>query len=185
MSYKIYTKTGDKGNTVLYGGDKVPKNHPRLDAYGTVDELNSQIGLAAAFIKDNGLKEIIYTLQNDLFDLGGDLATPLENKKLNISRIESDYIKNLESLIDKFQEILPELKVFILPGGGIAAGHLQVARTICRRAERETVYLAENFDINEKVIVYLNRLSDLLFVLARYANYLENISEPVWEPRKK
>ncbi len=185
MAIKIYTKTGDKGKTSLYGGDRVSKNHPRLNAYGTVDELNSQIGLAAAFIKDAELKKILAGLQNDLFDLGGDLATPLENIKLKVNRIDSAYVEGLEKLIDKFNEALPELKVFILPGGGAAAGQLHVARTICRRAEREAVSLSENFDINEKVVVYLNRLSDLLFVLARYANFLENISEPVWEPRKK
>ena len=185
MAFKIYTKTGDKGKTALYGGDRVAKNHPRLDAYGTVDELNSQIGLAAAFIKDDELKKILIDLQIDLFDLGGDLATPLENEKIKINRINDGYIEKLETLIDKLQAVLPELKVFILPGGGIAAGQLHVARTICRRAERETVSLSENFDINEKVVVYLNRLSDLLFVLARYANFLEKISEPVWEPRKE
>ncbi len=185
MAIKIYTKTGDKGKTSLYGGDRVSKNHPRLNAYGTVDELNSQIGLAAAFIKDAELKKILAGLQNDLFDLGGDLATPLENIKLKVNRIDSVYVERLEKFIDKFNEALPALKVFILPGGGAAAGQLHVARTICRRAEREAVSLSENFDINEKVVVYLNRLSDLLFVLARYANFLENISEPVWEPRKK
>ncbi len=185
MAYKIYTKTGDKGTTALYGGDKVSKNHPRLKAYGTIDELNSYLGLAISFGKNDKLNNILSALQNDLFDLGGDLATPTEKKKLKINRIDDSYINVLEKIIDEIDSLLPELKVFILPGGSVVASHLQVARTICRRAERETVELSESFDINEKVVVYLNRLSDLLFVLARYANLTENISEPVWEPRKK
>ncbi len=184
MAFKIYTRTGDKGTTMLFGGDRVPKNHPRLDAYGTVDELNSHIGLARAFVKDEKLGKILSDLQNDLFDLGGDLATPLEKTKVEISRIDDSYITKLEKTIDELQEVLPELKVFILPGGSAASGHLHVARTVCRNAERKTVALAENFAVNEKVVVYLNRLSDLLFVLARYANFIEKIPEPVWEPRK-
>ncbi len=184
MAFKIYTKTGDKGTTVLFGGDRVSKNHPRLDAYGTVDVLNSHLGLAAAFVKDEKLKKIILRLQNELFDLGGDLATPLEKTKLKITRIDDSYIERLEKTIDELQNILPELKVFILPGGNAAAGHLQVARAVCRTAERKTVLLAETEKINDKVIVYLNRLSDLLFVLARYANFVEGIPEPVWEPGK-
>ncbi len=184
MAFKIYTKTGDKGTTMLFGGDRVPKNHPRLNAYGTVDELNSHIGLALAFVKDEKLRKILFKLQNNLFDLGGDLATPLENTKVKIKRIDDSYIKELEKIIDETQSVLPELKVFILPGGTAAAGHLQVARTVCRKAERETVTLAENEEINANTIVYLNRLSDLLFVLSRYANFVENVPEPVWEPGK-
>ncbi len=184
MAFRIYTKTGDKGNTRLYGGDKVPKNHARLEAYGTVDELNSHIGLAISFTKDEKLKNILQAIQNDLFDLGGDLATRFENNKLEIKRIDNSYVVKLEKIIDEMQEILPELKVFILPGGVPAASHLQVARTVCRRAERNTVTLSEIERINPEVIVYLNRLSDLLFVLARYANFVEGVKEPVWEPGK-
>ncbi len=184
MAFKIYTKTGDKGTTALFGGERVAKNHPRLEAYGTVDELNSHLGLALAFVSDEKLKKIVLDLQNDLFDLGGDLATPLEKTKLEITRISDSYIIKLENIIDELQNELPELRSFILPGGTPAAGQLQVARAVCRNAERKTVALAENFDINEKVIIYLNRLSDLLFVLARYANFIENVKEPIWEPRK-
>ncbi len=185
MTFKIYTKTGDKGTTSLFGGERVPKNHPRLEAYGEVDQLNSHIGLAISFAKNEKLRKILLDLQNDLFDLGGDLATPLEKNNLEIQQIDDSYIEKLEKTIDELQALLPELKTFILPGGSPASGHLHVARTVCRSAERKTVALANENNINEKTIVYLNRLSDLLFVLARFANFSENISEPIWEPRKK
>ncbi len=179
---KIYTKTGDGGKTSLFGGKRVDKNSTRLEAYGTVDELNSVLGIAIVSGVDEKIKGILTNLQNQLFLLGSDLATPLdENKiKIEIHRVSQKSVGLLENWIDKLEDELPDIKTFILPGGTTGAAYLHFARTVCRRAERKTVELAGKEPINEFVVKYLNRLSDLLFVLARYENFKKNIPDVSW-----
>ncbi len=180
---KIYTKSGDKGETSLFGGQRVLKNCNRINAYGTVDELNSFLGAALSEIKTTELKEVLLSIQNNLFTLGGDLATPIDqtNKNVVIQRINEKNIFELEHLIDKYDEKLPELRNFILPGGTKGAALLHVARSVCRRAEREVVTLSKIEVIDNNIVVYLNRLSDLLFVLSRFENYSQNIDDIIWQ----
>ena len=178
---KIYTKIGDQGTSRLFTGKEVPKNSPYLRAYGSVDELNSLLGVVISFLEDAELREILTKLQKELFDVGADLATPLNAKK-EIKRIKEEAVLRLEKLIDHYQEQLEPLKNFILPGGDEAASFLQVARTVCRRAERETTDLFEEKKMNPIVFKYLNRVSDLLFVLGRVVNARKNISETIWTP---
>jgi cob(I)alamin adenosyltransferase len=180
---KIYTKTGDKGKTSLFGGKRVWKDDLRIKAYGTVDELNSVLGLACSGIKDKELKRVISGIQNELFVAGSDLASPLQKKtgKFQIPRIENKNTAGLEKLIDKFDSKIPVLKNFILPGGKKTAAVLHLARTVCRRAEREAVALSNVEKINQEIIVYLNRLSDLLFVLARFENFSSHHPEIEWK----
>ncbi len=181
---KIYTKTGDKGKTSLFGGERVGKNSVRLEAYGTVDELNSVLGIAVANGLSDKVKKIISVLQNQLFILGSDLATPLESEtkiKINVPRTTAEMVEKLENWIDDLDAELPGLKVFVLPGGAEGAAYLHFARTVCRRAERITVELSGREQINEFVVKYLNRLSDLLFVLARYENFVNDIPDVKWE----
>lgn len=179
---KIYTKTGDEGKTSLFGGERVWKDNLRINCYGTVDELNSIIGLALSFIDDKTLTEELTILQNKLFDLGADLATPLENGKAKIKRIDKADIKEIENKIDIYQDRLPELRNFILPGGYSGASFLHFARTVCRRAERELVNLTREENTGDYVLIYLNRLSDYLFVLARLANVISDTPEVEWKP---
>ncbi len=179
---KIYTKTGDKGETSLFGGKRVPKNNIRIDAYGTVDELNASIGVAISECITNSVKGILRKIQNDLFVVGGDLATPLENNKVNIPRTSDEMIVNLEKRIDEFESELEELKKFILPGGTKGSALLHFSRTICRRAERKVIDLSDLEQINQEIVKYLNRLSDILFVLARYENKTSDFQEDEWEP---
>lgn len=178
---KIYTKTGDKGETGLFGGDRVAKDAPRIEAYGTVDELNSLVGVIRALRPNRKIDRVLEKIQSDLFVLGADLATRETTKRSLIPRISLSQITSLEKTIDSLQSSLRPLKAFILPGGTVVASHLHYARTICRRAERSTVRLSRTEDINENALVYLNRLSDLLFVLARYANYAAKKKEIKWE----
>jgi cob(I)alamin adenosyltransferase len=180
---KIYTKTGDKGKTCLFGGKRVWKDDLRISAYGTVDELNSILGLAQTDIKNKELKKVINCIQNELFVAGSDLAAPFSKKKnvFKIPRIEKTSTVALESLIDKYDTKLPSLKNFILPGGTKSAAILHMARTVCRRAEREAVALSRIDNINIEIIVYLNRLSDLLFVLARFENFSTKHPEIEWK----
>ena len=180
---KIYTKTGDKGETSLFGGKRVWKDDFRISAYGSVDELNTILGVSNCEIKNKELNAIIAGIQNDLFTVGSDLAAPFEkeNKGIVIPRIKEINTIRLESLIDFYSEKLPELKNFVLPGGSKGASLLQNARSVCRRAERMVIALSRNEVINEKVIIYLNRLSDLLFVLSRYENHLNGMPEPIWQ----
>ncbi|AFH48505.1 Cob(I)alamin adenosyltransferase [Ignavibacterium album JCM 16511] len=182
---KIYTKTGDKGETSLFGGERVKKSNQRINAYGTIDELNSFIGLALTEVKSNEIRDLLIDLQNKLFVVGSDLATPdtEKNKKLNITRTEENFIKKAESDIDNFTEKLDELRNFILPGGSKGSAMLHVCRTICRRAEREVVALKELEKVNENIIIFLNRISDLFFVLSRYENKVSNQPDTVWNPR--
>lgn len=179
---KIYTKTGDLGETGLFGGERVSKDSLRIEAYGTVDELNSVLGLAAAEIAGDGVKELILTIQNRLFSLGSDLATPDtdKNKKLNITRIPETYITDIEQAIDLYNEKMPELRIFILPGGSKASSYLHLARTVCRRAERRIVALNMVEEINQNILIFVNRLSDLFFVLARYENFVSNVPDVSW-----
>jgi cob(I)alamin adenosyltransferase len=180
---KIYTKTGDKGETSLFGGRRVFKDNIRIQAYGTVDELNSVLGIAVTELCNEELKDVIGNLQNDLFTVGSDLASPLENENNTfiIPRIVLSNVTHLELLIDKFDSQLPALKNFILPGGSRGSSILHHARTVCRRAEREVVALSKIESINDQIEVYLNRLSDLLFVLARFENFSLKHPDVEWK----
>jgi cob(I)alamin adenosyltransferase len=174
---KIYTRTGDDGTTGLGDGTRVAKDSARVSAYGTVDELNSAIGLVlASDIPEERVREVLTQIQHDLFDLGGELCIP------GMAMITDADIERLEQTLDAFNDTLPPLRDFILPGGGLAAAHCHLARTICRRAERETVTLAREEPIGALVQTYLNRLSDALFVMARYENHERGVSEPPWQP---
>jgi cob(I)alamin adenosyltransferase len=180
---RIYTKTGDEGLTGLGGGTRVPKDSARVAAYGTVDELNSQLGVALATGLSERLAEVIAGLQNELFDLGSDLCWPSDDpRRARIPTVEARHVEALERLIDEFNEAVGPLANFMLPGGAPGAAQLHVARTICRRAERETVRLARDEPIGEHVLPYLNRLSDALFVMARYENRELGVAEPLWRP---
>ena len=177
---KIYTKTGDNGDTSLFGGGRVSKNSLRIEAYGTVDELNSIIGLARSFGLTEEGERLCETIQNDLFVLGADLATP-PGSRVKIDRITHDHVIRMEHFIDGLEDTLPKLRFFILPGGTQAASSLHMARTVCRRAERKTVQARIEEDISDDCIHYLNRLSDLLFVMARYENHQSGGTENVWK----
>lgn len=181
---KVYTKTGDKGETSLGGGQRVSKDSIRIQAYGTVDELNSYIGVAIAFGLDKDLSDKLLVIQNELFHLGSDLCFTEEDKiKFSIPLIQKKHVDVLEKIMDDFSEQLQPLENFILPGGTIGASHLHVARTICRRAERETITLSKQESIGEFVIKYLNRLSDTLFVMARYENFKKSYTDIYWNSR--
>ncbi len=175
---KAYTGTGDKGETSLYGGTRVGKENPRVEAYGAVDELNSQIGLVRALGKDRKMDDVLRTVQKDLFVLGGDLATELVSAK--IPRIEKRHVADLEKVLDGVHGELKPLRRFVLPTGGVAGAGLHVARAVCRRAERRVASLAKVESVNPEAIPYLNRLSSLLFDLARLANKGEGLSEEEW-----
>ncbi len=178
---KIYTKTGDNGQTGLYGGERVEKYAQRVEAYGTVDECNAAIGMARATMTDPELDAILAEIQNALFDVGADLATPIgsqyENKLL---RIDAQDVTRLENLIDQYQLECPEWSNFIHPGGTPAAATLHLARTIARRAEREVLRLEAQEPSNHDVVLYLNRLSDFLFILSRVVNARAGMSEAGW-----
>lgn len=180
---KIYTKTGDGGDTALFGGGRVPKDHTRVEAYGDVDELNAVLGMARAVETMPRIDEVLVPVQRDLFGIGALLATPdLEkmHRHLEKARIDADRIRELEHAIDEADRELEPLRSFILPGGSPKAASLHLARTVCRRAERRVVHLARETEIPELVIVYLNRLSDLLFMLARVANRRAGAGEVTW-----
>lgn len=183
---KIYTKTGDDGTTGLFGGQRVEKYHLRIAAYGTVDELNSVIGIALTHKPTHRLKHPLEHLSSLLFTVGSDLATPLDPPaKYHIPRIELEHIEWLEHLIDEFEEDLTPLRNFILPGGCPLSAHLHLARTVCRRAERAAVELSHSENIGEFAVKFLNRLSDFLFVSARMANFLEGVDDVPWVPNEK
>ena len=180
---KIYTKTGDKGETGLFGGDRVPKNSTRIEAYGTIDELNSFIGLAVHEVRNNDVKGLLEGIQNELFTLGSDLAAPDNEKtlKLGIQRVQAHMYVRLEGEIDRYEERLQELRNFILPAGTRGAAVLHICRTICRRAERLVTALKGTENINENILIYLNRLSDLLFVLSRFENSISGVPDIKWK----
>ncbi len=178
---KIYTKTGDDGTTGLFNGTRISKSADRVWAYGTVDELNSIIGLALSFDLPIEMQPEFKRISNLLFNLGSDLATPLyPPAKFHVPRITSNEIEWLESLIDSYDSKLPKLKNFILPGGSKASAFIHQARTVCRRAERIAVDLAEKEDLGPCVIQFLNRLSDFLFIAARMSNQYQNIADETW-----
>jgi cob(I)alamin adenosyltransferase len=181
---KIYTKGGDKGETGLFGGERVSKDVDRIEAYGTIDELNSYIGIAAIEITDKKVISVLEKIQNYLFILGSDLSSPdtVKNKKANIPRVSKEFCLDLENDIDYFDSRNEELKNFIIPGGNKGAALLHVCRTICRRAERRTVKLNKNENIGQNILIFLNRLSDLFFVLARYQNKISGVPDKKWVP---
>ncbi|HAY3535600.1 cob(I)yrinic acid a,c-diamide adenosyltransferase [Elizabethkingia anophelis] len=191
MTFKIYTKTGDKGETALYGGTRVSKASARVDAYGTIDELNAFIGIAKSHIDDSDCLKQLAEIQYDLFTLGSEAATPIDKVYLANGKsrlpvtIKEEDISKLEVWMDKMDESLEPLQFFILPGGGKAATFLHAARTICRRAERGMVFLNETEEVRPELIKYLNRLSDYLFVMARYVSMLDNEQEEYWNPNAR
>jgi len=178
---KIYTRTGDQGETSLFAGGRISKGHVRLHTYGTVDELNAVLGLAAAAGLDAPLQAAVSRVQSELFSVGGDLATPLDAEAKWIVRVTPDMIRRLEQEIDAWEAELPPLKNFILPGGTLAAAFLHQARTVCRRAERWLVMLQDTEPINSNTLQYLNRLSDWLFVIARVVNLRSGHQETIWQ----
>ncbi len=182
---KIYTKSGDKGETGLFGGERVPKSSRRIEAYGTIDELNSFIGLVAEETKSMDIKKLLKTVQSQLFTIGSDLATPITEKtgKYDIPRVPKEFYENAEKQIDRFDAELEPLSNFILPGGCRTSAMLNICRTICRRAERKVVKLHETEQVGENILIFLNRLSDLFFVLARYENKISGIPDVIWKPK--
>ena len=185
MAFKIYTKTGDLGKTSLIGGTKVPKSNIRIEAYGTVDELNSFMGLTADLLPDADLKHLLKEIQDRLFTIGSSLACdPEKEPAMKIPDLKEEDISLLENKIDQMNSELPEMKSFILPGGHQAVSTTHITRCVCRRAERICVQMQElELFVDPLVIKYLNRLSDYLFVLARYAARLLQVPEVPWKPR--
>ena len=185
MATKIYTRTGDKGTTSLIGGTKVPKSHLRIEAYGTIDELNSHIGLCRDIIVDARLREMLLEVQDRLFTIGSALACdPIKEPKLRLPDLRERDVKLLEEDIDKMNEEIPPMKTFVLPGGHIVVSQLHIARCVCRRAERCCVRLeTESLEVEPLILKYLNRLSDWLFVAARFISHQHNTIEIPWKPR--
>ena len=180
----IYTRKGDEGETSLGGGQRVPKDSARVAAYGTVDELNSAIGVALTHSLSLRLTETLAVIQNELFHLGSDLAFREEDKQTYpLPQIEERHVQELEALIDELNDIVGPLQNFVLPGGSMGAAHLHAARSICRRAERDVLTLSRQEPVGSWVMAYLNRLSDLLFVMARYENKQLGTAEPLWNSR--
>jgi ATP:cob(I)alamin adenosyltransferase len=179
---KIYTKTGDKGSTSLIGGTRVPKYHPRIEAYGTVDELISYLGLIRDQSIDQHTFDVLVAIQDQLMACASILAADCENCKVNIPQITNEHIEALEKEMDAMDSQLPPLTSFVLPGGHTTVSFCHIARNVCRRAERNTIKLAENTPVQENVIRYLNRLSDYLFVLARFLTLKLKVKEILWQP---
>lgn len=180
---KIYTRTGDDGDTALFGGGRVPKSAPRVEAYGAVDELNAALGWAVCHVSDETLRSRLELLQHDLFALGADLATPTEEEgrsRPETPPLPRGRVDEMETWMDEAEAELPELRAFILPGGSTGAAALHVARTVCRRAERGVVALASEEPVDDVVIQYLNRLGDLLFVFARLENHRSGGTDVEW-----
>ncbi|HEU4718495.1 MAG TPA: cob(I)yrinic acid a,c-diamide adenosyltransferase [Bacteroidia bacterium] len=180
---KIYTKTGDKGQTSLIGGTRVPKHHIRIEAYGTVDELNSWIGLLRDMTQDAHVKEILLETQDRLFTVGSLLASDPEKSKMKLPEIQDSDITLLEKEIDAMDQLLPPMKSFILPGGHVTVSHCHVARCVCRRAERNITHLSETAPVDELIVRYLNRLSDYLFMLSRKLSHDLGAEEIPWKAR--
>ena len=178
---KIYTKFGDAGETALYGGTRLGKDEPRIEAIGTVDELNAYIGYAQTLVEDTDLSELMARVQNHLFDVGADLATPATHTKAAEFRISADFTTEMEVAIDTLSAELPPLTNFILPGGCTAGAILHIARVVCRRSERCVVRLTREAQVNPEILRSLNRLSDLLFTLARTVNFRAQTPEPIWK----
>jgi cob(I)alamin adenosyltransferase len=192
MTLKIYTKTGDRGETGLFGGQRVPKDHARVEAYGDVDELNSVLGIVILQLHDAGeavLAEALRAVQSDLFTVGANLATPAPEdggrESAHIPALPEGRVEELEAWIDAAEGELEPLKSFVLPGGSSAAAYLHLARTVCRRAERRVVSLSHQAHVGAEWITYLNRLSDLLFTLARLANRRARVDDVPWMPNPR
>ncbi len=183
MATKIYTKTGDKGETSLIGGTRLPKHHIRIEAYGNVDELNSFVGLVRDSVSEKELIDLLIEIQDRLFTIGSLLAADPEKNKIQLPQLHESDITLLEKAIDKMNETLPEMKSFVLPGGHIAVSNCHVARCVCRRAERATLKLAENEKVDQIIYKYLNRLSDYFFVLSRKLTQDFKANEIPWKPR--
>jgi cob(I)alamin adenosyltransferase len=185
MAIKIYTKTGDSGTTSLIGGTKVPKSHLRIEAYGTVDELNSHIGLCKDLLIDKNGKKILLEVQDRLFTIGSSLACdPIKEPKMRIPDLKEADVVLLEKEMDKMNEAIPSMKSFILPGGNATVSQLHITRCVCRRAERCCVRLElESLEVEPIILKYLNRLSDYLFILSRYAAHQMKVDEIPWKPR--
>ena len=180
----IYTRKGDAGQTSLAGGQRVAKDSARVAAYGTVDELNSCLGVALAAGLAPRLVAVLPQIQNELFHLGSDLSFLEEDKaRFPLPQIEERHVAQLETIIDELNAVVGPLQNFILPGGALGAAHLHVARTVCRRAEREVIALAHEERVGAHVVAYLNRLSDALFVMARYENHARGVAEPLWDSK--
>ena len=180
---KIYTRTGDEGDTGLFGGGRVPKDHPRVSAYGDVDELNSSLGLVRAVADQSFFDELLESIQRDLFAIGGHLATPdpeRVRKSLEKASLSPARISEFEQIMDDADKALPPLRAFVLPAGTRIAATLHVARTVCRRAERSVVHLTHTEAVPQIFLTYLNRLSDLLFTLARLANRRDGVADSTW-----
>lgn len=182
---KIYTKTGDQGQTSLYGGKRVQKHDVKIDSYGTLDELNSYMGLVRDLTKGSIQDDLLDQIQHTLFDIGSHLASDLEKKQLKKPILDESLIKTLEDNIDLMNEEIPPLKLFILPGGHPTVSHIHIARTLCRKAERRISELAHIEEIHPVIIPYINRLSDYLFVFARYIAKQNNITEYFWDNKNK
>jgi cob(I)alamin adenosyltransferase len=180
---KIYTKKGDSGTTGLIGGTRLPKHHIRIESYGTVDELNSYIGLLRDLIADNEVTQVLLEIQDRLFTIGSHLAADPEKSTMKLPELLQSDITYLEECIDQMDTVLPEMRFFVLPGGNSIVSHCHIARCICRRAERSIAHLAENEKVELLISAYVNRLSDYLFVLSRkLAHDLQAIEQP-WKPR--
>jgi cob(I)alamin adenosyltransferase len=183
---KVYTKSGDQGKTQLIGGDKVSKSSERIDCYGTIDELNATIGMCISGLDGSGGQDLLVSkllrIQNELFNVGTQLATPDEQRRKTMPDITEAHIARLEEEMDALNEELPELRSFVLPGGSAASAAFHLARTVCRRAERVVVSLAETADVDARHMMYLNRLSDALFVFGRYSLFADKKPENLWEP---
>jgi cob(I)alamin adenosyltransferase len=179
----IYTRTGDEGETGLFGGGRVPKDDPRVEAYGEVDELNAAVGLARSFPLPADVTPLLQEVQDQLFTVGSVLATPAGTKAAaHVPQVKAEWASQMEKAIDRFDGELPALRQFILPGGNGAASALHLARTVCRRAERRVLALVRGGQVSRDVLVYLNRLSDFLFTLARIANFRAGVHDIPWSP---
>lgn len=183
MAFKIYTKTGDKGHTSLLGGTRLPKHHIRIEAYGTVDELNSHLGLVRDMMESREKAEIMTYIQDRLFTIGSNLAADPEKNKMQLPSISEEDIIKLEKEIDAMNAVLPEMRSFVLPGGHIQVSQCHIARCVCRRAERAVLRLAENEKVEEIHYKYLNRLSDYLFMLSRWLSHELGAYEIPWKPK--
>ncbi len=183
MSLRIYTKTGDKGETSLLGGTRLPKHHIRIEAYGTVDELNSHIGLLRDVAGEEKISDLLIAIQDRLFTVGAQLAADPETNKMPLPELQESDITQLENAIDEMENLLPPMKSFVLPGGHVHVSYCHIARCVCRRAERAVIRLAENEKVDEINYKYLNRLSDYLFVLSRRLTQLLNAPETPWKPK--
>lgn len=181
---KIYTKTGDGGQTGLFGGSRVSKDDPRVEAYGSVDETNALLGVAASQCQSSEIRRALVRIQADLFSLGAELACDADHRsKLQMPFIDAECIGDLEQIIDELDAQLAPLKNFVLPGGALGAALLHQARTVCRRAERRVLSVEKPASLRKELLIYLNRLSDLLFVMARFENHTAGASEQPWQPR--